>query len=53
MARAASQALRHRRTSGHWRAAEFADVVAFLMRARSSYLTGTAINVDGRLSAAV
>lgn len=35
------------------RAEEFADVVAFLVSARASYLTGTAINVDGGLSGAV
>lgn len=31
------------------RAEEFADVVAFLLSERSSYVTGTAINVDGGL----
>ncbi|MBO0702037.1 MAG: SDR family oxidoreductase [Candidatus Dormibacteraeota bacterium] len=35
------------------RAEEFADVVAFLVSARASYLTGVAINVDGGLSPAV
>jgi NAD(P)-dependent dehydrogenase (short-subunit alcohol dehydrogenase family) len=35
------------------RAEEFADVVAFLLSARSSYLNGTAINVDGGASGAV
>lgn len=32
------------------RAQEFADVAAFLLSPRSSYVTGTAINVDGGLS---
>ncbi len=35
------------------RAEEFADVVAFLVSARASYVSGTAINVDGGLSSAV
>lgn len=35
------------------RAEEFADVVAFLVSSRASYVTGTAINVDGGLSGAV
>jgi NAD(P)-dependent dehydrogenase (short-subunit alcohol dehydrogenase family) len=34
-------------------AAEFADLVAFLCSARATYITGTAINFDGGLSAAV
>ena len=33
--------------------AEFADLVAFLCSARASYLTGTAINFDGGMSAMV
>jgi 3-oxoacyl-[acyl-carrier protein] reductase len=32
---------------------EFADLVAFLCSARAAYITGTAINFDGGLSAAV
>jgi NAD(P)-dependent dehydrogenase (short-subunit alcohol dehydrogenase family) len=32
------------------RAEEFADVAAFLLSGRASYLTGTAINLDGGLS---
>jgi NAD(P)-dependent dehydrogenase (short-subunit alcohol dehydrogenase family) len=35
------------------RAAEFADLASFLLSARASYLTGTAINLDGGLSPAV
>jgi NAD(P)-dependent dehydrogenase (short-subunit alcohol dehydrogenase family) len=35
------------------RAAEFADLGAFLLSPRASYLTGTAINLDGGLSPAV
>jgi NAD(P)-dependent dehydrogenase (short-subunit alcohol dehydrogenase family) len=35
------------------RADEFADVASYLLSARSSYVTGTAINLDGGLSPAV
>ncbi|MBZ4421135.1 SDR family NAD(P)-dependent oxidoreductase [Myxococcus sp. RHSTA-1-4] len=35
------------------RAEEFADLVAFLLSPRAGYISGTAINVDGGLSAAV
>jgi NAD(P)-dependent dehydrogenase (short-subunit alcohol dehydrogenase family) len=35
------------------RADEFADLAAYLLSARASYLTGTAINLDGGLSPAV
>ena len=35
------------------RAAEFADLGCYLLSARASYLTGTAINLDGGLSPAV
>ncbi len=35
------------------RSDEFADLAAFLLSARASYLTGTAINLDGGLSPAV
>ena len=35
------------------RADEFADLACYLLSARSSYLTGTAINLDGGLSPAV
>ncbi len=35
------------------RAEEFADLVAFLLSPRGGYITGTAINLDGGLSAAV
>jgi NAD(P)-dependent dehydrogenase (short-subunit alcohol dehydrogenase family) len=35
------------------RAEEFADLAAYLLSPRSSYVTGTAINLDGGLSAAV
>ena len=34
------------------RAEEFADLASFLLSARASYLTGTAINLDGGLSPA-
>ena len=33
--------------------AEFADLVAFLVSARAAYITGTAINLDGGMSAVV
>jgi NAD(P)-dependent dehydrogenase (short-subunit alcohol dehydrogenase family) len=35
------------------RAQEFADLAAYLLSPRASYVTGTAINLDGGLSAAV
>lgn len=35
------------------RAGEFADLASFLLSSRSSYLTGTAINLDGGLSPSV
>jgi NAD(P)-dependent dehydrogenase (short-subunit alcohol dehydrogenase family) len=35
------------------RAEEFADLAAFLLSARASYLTGAAINLDGGLSPVV
>jgi NAD(P)-dependent dehydrogenase (short-subunit alcohol dehydrogenase family) len=35
------------------RAAEFADLASFLLSGRASYITGTAINLDGGLSPAV
>ncbi len=35
------------------RAGEFADLGAYLLSARASYLTGTAVNLDGGLSPAV
>ena len=35
------------------RAAEFADLGCFLLSSRASYLTGTAINLDGGLSPSV
>ena len=34
-------------------ASEFADLVAFLASERAAYITGTAINFDGGLTAAV
>lgn len=33
-------------------AAEFADLVAFLVSERAAYITGTAVNFDGGISAA-
>jgi NAD(P)-dependent dehydrogenase (short-subunit alcohol dehydrogenase family) len=33
-------------------AEEFADLVAFLCSARAGYITGTAVNFDGGMSAA-
>ena len=35
------------------RADEFADLGSYLLSARASYLTGTAINLDGGMSPAV
>jgi NAD(P)-dependent dehydrogenase (short-subunit alcohol dehydrogenase family) len=35
------------------RSEEYADLGCFLLSARASYLTGTAINLDGGLSPAV
>lgn len=35
------------------RAEEFADVVSFLLSPRASYVTGSAINIDGGVSAAI
>ncbi len=35
------------------RGEEFADLASYLLSARASYLTGTAINLDGGLSPAV
>ena len=35
------------------RAEEVADLIAFLASGRASYITGTAINVDGGLSGVV
>jgi NAD(P)-dependent dehydrogenase (short-subunit alcohol dehydrogenase family) len=34
-------------------AEEFADLVAFLVSERASYITGTAVNFDGGISAAI
>jgi 3-oxoacyl-[acyl-carrier protein] reductase len=34
-------------------AAEFGDLVAFLVSARAAYITGTAINFDGGMAAVV
>ena len=38
---------------GSGRSEEFADLASFLLSDRASYLTGTAINLDGGLSPAV
>jgi NAD(P)-dependent dehydrogenase (short-subunit alcohol dehydrogenase family) len=35
------------------RAEEFADLASYLLSSRASYVTGTAINLDGGLSPAV
>jgi NAD(P)-dependent dehydrogenase (short-subunit alcohol dehydrogenase family) len=35
------------------RAEEFADLVAFLVSPRASYVSGTAVNIDGGLCATV
>ncbi len=40
-------------SEGLGEAAEFADLVAFLASERAAYITGTAVNFDGGMSAAL